>query len=374
MSLHIVEVKNNRDLAKFINLHYQLYKGQPAWVPPLRMDEYHALKADKNPAFDFCDVKMWLAYRDSKIVGRILGIINHRYIDTWNHKAARFGWLDFIDDPEVSALLLQTLENWAKEQGMDDIVGPMGFTDFDANGLLVEGFDELSTYGAGYNFPYYVSHLEQNGYDKEIDYIEFQVKMIDTIPDKVKRIAQIVAQRNHLRMLRVKNAKELLPYAHEVFEIINEAYSHLYGFVPLTEKQIDVYVKQYFGFIKPEYVPVVVDENNKIMGFGITMPSLSRAMQKNKGRLLPFGFIALLKAMQKNEYADLYLTAVRPEMQNKGVNAMLIYEINKVYLDKGIKFVETNRELENNTKVQSQWQYYDARQHKRRRIYKKVLG
>ncbi len=373
MRLSITQVNSKRDLAAFIDFHYTLYKGNSSWVPPLRMDEFHALNPKKNPAYDFCEVKMWLAHRDGKIVGRIAGIINHRYIETWNHKAARFGWIDFVDDPQVAALLLRTAEDWAQENGMDDVTGPMGFTDFDANGLLVEGFDELATFGSGYNFPYYGTHIENCGYNKEIDYIEYQVKMIDTIPDKVKRIAEIAAQRNHLRLLRVKKAKELMPYAHQVFEIMNEAYAHLYGFVPLTEKQIDLYIKQYFSFIKPEYVPVVLDREDKIVGFGITMPSLSRAMQKNNGRLLPFGFIPLLKAMKKNEYADLYLTAVRPEMQNKGVNAMLIYEINKVYLEKGIKFVETNRELESNAKVQAQWRFYDARQHKRRRIYKKVL-
>ncbi len=373
MSLSIIDVRTNRDLAQFINFHYQLYRGNSFWVPPLRMDERHVLQAQTNPAFDFCDVKLWLAYKNNKIVGRIAGIINHNYIKTWDHKAARFGWIDFIDDPDVPDLLLGTVESWAKENGMHQLIGPMGFTDFDANGLLIEGYDELATFGSGYNFPYYVTHIENNGYEKEIDYVEYQVTMSDTIPDKVRRIAQIVAQRNHLRLLRVKKAKELLPYAHQVFEIINKAYSHLYGFVPLTEKQIEIYIKQYFGFIKPEYVPVILNRDDKVVGFGITMPSLSRAMQKNNGRLLPFGFIPLLRAMRKNEYADLYLTAIRPDMQNKGVNAMLIYEINKVYLKKGIRFVETNRELESNTKVQSQWQYYDARQHKRRRIYKKAL-
>jgi len=373
MGLTISEVNTKRDLARFIHFPYKLFKGNAYWVPPLRMDEFHALQAEKNPAFEFCDVKLWLAYRDGEIVGRIAGIINHRYIETWNHNAARFGWIDFIDDPEVASLLLNTVEAWARDHGIQDMIGPMGFTDFDANGLLIEGYEELSTFGAGYNFPYYATYIEKNGYGKEIDYVEFQVTTANIIPEKVKRIAQIVAQRNHLRMLRVKKSKELLPYAYDVFDIINEAYSHLYGFVPLTQKQIDLYVKQYFGFIKPEYVPVVLDENDKVVGFGITMPSLSRAMQKNNGRLWPFGFISLLRAMRKNEYADLYLTAVRPEMQNKGVNAMLIYEINKVYLKRGIKYVETNRELESNAKVQAQWRFYDARQHKRRRIYKKAL-
>lgn len=371
VSIHIVEGK--RDLSKFIGFHYRLYKGNPYWVPPLRMDEYNAFHAKKNPAYEFCKVRQWLAYENGKIVGRIAGIIDLRYNETWGKKIAKFGWVDFIDDPHVVSSLYSTVEQWARSNDMDTIQGPMQFTDFDATGFLVEGYEELSTFGSGYNYPYYITHTEKNGYTKQVDYIEFQVKMQKEIPEKVKRLAQIVAQRHHLHMLRVKKAKELLPYAHQVFDVINEAYSHLFGFVPLTPKQIDHYVKQYFSFIKPDYVPVVLNKENKVVGFGITMPSLSKALQRNNGRLYPFGFISLLKALHNNRYADLYLTAVRPEMQNKGVNAMLIYEINKVYIQNKIEYVETNRELESNNKVQAQWRFYNARQHKRRRVYKKTL-
>ncbi len=373
MSLTIEPVTTARGLKSFINFHYSLYRGNPAWVPPLRMDEYNSLSKAKNPAFDFCDAAYWLARRNGKIVGRIAGIHNRSYVEIWKSHDARFGWMDFIDDAEVSSLLLSTVEKWARDKGMHSVHGPLGFTDFDAEGLLVEGFDELSTFGSGYNAPYYVEHLENNNYVKDVDYIEFQVTMNHEIPDKVERLAKIAAKRNNLSMLRVRKAKELLPYAPEVFQVINESYRHLYGFVPLTQRQIDVYVKQYFSFIKPEYVPVVLDSNGKVAAFGITMPSLSRAMQKNQGRLWPLGFLSILKAMNNNPYADLYLTAVRPDMQNKGVNAMLMYEINKVYIKHNIKYVETNRELEHNSKVQAQWRFYDARQHKRRRVYKKVL-
>ncbi|RPI02831.1 MAG: hypothetical protein EHM72_03180 [Calditrichaeota bacterium] len=373
MSLEIRQIKSHRDLHQFVKFHYHLYKGNSFWVPPLFKDEMNTLSSRKNPAFEFCQAAYWVALKQNQVVGRIAAFINHRYIQVWNSKDARFGWFDFIDDEEVSAALLTTAEEWARQQGMEHIHGPLGFTDFDAEGLLIEGFDQLSTFGAGYNYPYYARHLEQNGWAKDIDYVEFQVEMKAEIPDKVARLAAIAEKRNNLTMLRAKNAKELLPYAHQVFELINDAYRDLYGFVPLSEKQIDLYIKQYFGFIRPDYVPVVLDGDGRVAAFGITMPSLSRAMQRNNGHLFPFGFWHVLKAMKNNPYADLYLTAVRRDLQNKGVNAMLIYEINKVFLKNKIQWVETNRELENNTKVQAQWRYYNARQHKRRRIYKKRL-
>lgn len=373
MSIEIRKVSSAKDLKRFINFHYELYKGTPAWVPPLRMDERHALSPKKNPAFDFCDAQFWLAWKDGRVCGRIAAFINHGFVKVWKEKGARFGWFDFIDDPDVSKLLLETAAQWAVDNGMESIHGPLSFTDFDATGLLIEGFDELATFGSGYNFGYYAQHLQKHGYVKEVDYIEYQVTMNDIIPEKVERVAKIAAGRNNLHVLRAKKSKELLRYAPDVFHLINKAYSHLYGFVPMTERQIDYYVKQYFGFIKPEYVPVVLDEHDKLAAFGITMPSLSRALQKCNGRLLPFGFIHLMRAMKNNPVADLYLTAVRPDLQNKGVNAMLIYEMNKVYNALGVKFVETNRELESNNKIQSQWRFYDARLHKRRRVYKKEL-
>jgi hypothetical protein len=373
MSITVKQVTNAKELRAFVDFHYTLYKKIPYWVPPLRTDELHTLDPKKNPAFEFCQAQYWLAYDKGRIVGRIACIINRKYIEAWGSRDARFGWIDFYDDAEISTALLTTAETWAREQGMQRMHGPLGFTDFDANGSLVEGFEEVSTFGAGYNFPYYAEHYEKNGYKKDTDYIEFQVAVDDAIPEKVERLAAIAAKRNNLSMLQIRKKKDILPYAKEVFELINQAYKHLYGFVPLSEKQVDMYIKQYFGFIKPEYVPVVLNADGRVAAFGITMPSLSRAMQKNGGRLFPFGFLSVLKAMKNNPFADLYLTAVRPDLQNKGVNAMLIYEINKVFLKNKIKWVETNRELEENAKVQAQWRYYNARQHKRRRVYIKTL-
>jgi hypothetical protein len=373
MEIQLKEVNTPRELKQFVAFQYSLYRDNKYWVPPLRTDELHSLRKDKNPAFDFCEAKYWLAYKNGKIVGRIAGIINKKYNEKWNKKAARFGWLDFIDDTEVSSMLLNAAEKWAVINGMNCIHGPLGFTDMDSEGTLVEGFNEVSTLGAIYNYPYYPGHIERAGYLKDIDWIEYEATMHPEIPEKIERLAKIALQRNNLTVLKVKKAKELSPYARDIFHVLNEAYKDLYGFVELSDKQIDMYVKQYFSFIIPDYVPVVLDSYNRVVAFGIAMPSLSEALQKCNGRLFPFGFLRVLRAMKNNRKADLYLTAVRPDMQNKGVNAILIHETNKVFIKNKIEKVETNRELESNAKVQAQWRFYDTRQHKRRRCYKKDL-
>lgn len=373
MGVEIRRVQTLRELKKFVSFQYSLYRNIKYWVPPLRADELLSLRKDKNPAFEFCEADYWLAYRNGAIVGRIAAILNKRYIEKWNAKGVRFGWFDFVDDAEVSTALLTTVEEWARSKGMDFIHGPLGFTDMDGEGMLVEGFEEVSTLGALYNFPYYPQHVERFGYVKDSDWIEYQVTMHGGIPEKVARLADIALKRNNLTILKVNKAKELLPYAKKIFHVLNEAYKDLYGFVELSEKQIDLYVKQYFGFIVPEYVPVVLDSNNEVVAFGIAMPSLSKALQKCNGRLFPFGFIHVLRALKRNKNVDLYLTAVRPDMQNKGINAILIHESNKVFNKNKIEKVETNRELEENAKVQAQWRFFENRQHKRRRCYKKML-
>lgn len=374
MALTFKEVTSKRDLKKFISFQYSLYKENKFWVPPLRFDELHTLSSKINPAFDFCEAKYWLIFNENKIVGRVAGIINKRYNEKWNKKVARFGWIDFVDDKDVSSLIFSILEKWAVKNGMTCMHGPLGFTDFDGEGMLIEGFDEVSTLGSIYNYPYYQKHIEKYNYEKDIDWIEFNVTLPDKTPEKIARIAEISLKRNNLTFPHFKKSKEMLPYAREVFYLINDTYKDLYGFVELTDKQIDSYVKQYFSFIRPEYMPIVLDENNKVAAFGITMPSLTNALQKINGRLLPFGFIRILIEMKRSHKLDLYLTAVRKDLQNKGVNAVLIDQINKSCNKNGMETVETNRELETNEKIQAQWKLYDARQHKRRRCYTKNLN
>jgi GNAT superfamily N-acetyltransferase len=369
MDVQIKEVLTLRDLKSFVRFPEVLYRGNPYRVPLLFADEFRTLHWDKNPAFDHCEVKYWLAVQNGHIVGRIAGIINRLHIEKWGERRARFSWIDFIDDVAVSKALLGTVEAWAKEMGMQALHGPLGFTDLDPEGMLVQGFEELGTLATIYNFPYYPKHLENLGFVKDIDWVEFELSVPPEPNEKIAQIADIAMRRLKLKKLEVSNKKEMLPYAEDLFQLLNDAFQHLYGFVPLTRKQIDFYIKQYFGFIKPDFVPILLDRDGRMAAFGITMPSLSKALQKAKGKLFPFGFITILKALNKNDRADLYLVAVRPELQGKGVNAILINMMNQVYNRFHIVKVETNQELETNYLVQEQWKFFEKRQHKRRRCF-----
>ncbi|NWF87856.1 MAG: hypothetical protein HXY50_00175 [Ignavibacteriaceae bacterium] len=373
MSVTTKEVLTKKDLISFIKFPYKLYNGNKYWVPPLLQEELKNFNKEKNPAFQLCEAKYWIAYDNNQVVGRIACIINKKYNEKVSKNVARFGYVDFIDDKNISSVLFKTAEDWAKQKKCESIHGPLGFTDMDPEGMLVEGFDELGTIATIYNYPYYQVHIENLGYRKDIDWVEYELLTPKTVPDKVEKLAAAVAERYKLRVLDVKNQKQLLPYAHEIFHVLNSAYANIYGFVQLTEEQIDLYVKQYFGFIKPGFVPVILNEKNEVVGFGITMPSLSKAFQKAKGRLFPFGFIHILRAIKKNDRADLYLTGVRPDYQDKGVNAIMMYEVTKVFKEHNIVWVESNPELETNLKVRSQWRFYEGRQHKRRRCYIKEL-
>lgn len=373
MSVLLKEVRTGRDLRRFINFPFTLYGENPYWVPPLIQDELNTLRPDKNPAFEHCEATYMLAYRGDTVVGRIAVLINQKFIEKWKERYARFGWIDFIDDPEVSRALLDFAESWAAEHGMEAIHGPMGFTDLDREGMLIEGFDELGTLPMIYNFPYYPRHLEALGYVKDVDWVEYEIIAPKEIPEKVLRVQELVLKRSGLRLVDAKRPKDLRPYARQVFEVVNETYSDLYGVVELTPRQIDAYIKQYFGFISPDYTKAIVDGDGKMVAFGIAMPSLSRALQRSRGRLLPFGFIHLLRALRRPTQIDMYLVAVRPKYQALGVNSILMTEITKACIQNGIKSAESSGELEDNKAVQDLWRYYDHRQHKRRRCYIKRL-
>lgn len=371
--IDIVEVKSRHDLKRFIAFPHQLYRGVSGWVPPLVTDELNTLDPQKNPAFEFCRARLWLAMRDGRIVGRIAGIINDRYIRDSGKKYARFGWIDFIDDEAVSAALLQAVENWASENGLEAVHGPLGFCDLDKEGMLVEGFDERSMFITIYNFPYYPQHLEKLGYGKDTDWVEYEIKVPEKIPERIEKLNQLIEKRLNVTMVRFETRKEILPYGQAIFKLLNDAYKSLYGFVALSDAQVESYIKQYFGMINPDYLRVVLDKDQQLIAFGIAIPSLAKASQKAGGRLLPFGFIHLLRAMQKNDRLELLLVAVRDDYQGKGVNVLLLSDINRTGIEKGLRFAETGPELETNTDVQGLWKYFETRQHKRRRCYIKKI-
>ena len=374
MDVRIQEVHNKKQLKAFVNFPHRLYAGNAYWVPSLRSDEMNTLDPKVNPAFAYCEARCWLAYAGTRVVGRIAGIINSRHTEKWGQPYVRFGWFDAIDDPAVTLVLLEKVESWARTEGLTAVHGPMGFTNLDHAGMLIEGFEELATQAAGYNYAYYRDHMEQAGYQKDVDYLEYEMPMIEEMDPKISKLSELVLKRNNLRLLDVKHKKDLLPYAHELFDMLGAEYEHLYGVVPLSEEQINAYIDQYFGFISPEFVPVIVDAEGHMVAFGVTLPSLSKALQRSNGRLFPFGAVHILRALKKNDRADLLLVAVAKAYQGKGVNAVLINRMFEVFRDFGIKKVESNPELESNIAVQAQWKHFERRQHKRRRIFIKHLG
>ena len=372
--VEIVEVKNNRDLRKFVAYVNELYKDNKYFVPDLVVDEVNTLRKDKNPAYEFSEAVFYLAYRDKKIVGRIGVMVNHRANEKWGQNRARFTHFDFIDDHEVSEKLMETAIGWAKEHGYDVIHGPLGLTDIDHQGLMVEGFEELDMFITIYNAPYYKEHLEKLGFEPEIDWVEYQIPVPEEPVDKYSRIANIARRKFGYRVIEFSKKKDILKWADKVFELYNTAYAPLYGTSELSDKQIKMYIDSFFGFVNPDFIKIIVNKNDEVIGFGITFPSLSKAMQKAKGRLFPFGFIHILRAIKKNDTLDLYLVAIHPDYQGTGASAMLIESVLNAAHRHNMKFAETGPELENNTAVQTMWKYMERRQHRRRRIYTKKIS
>ena len=373
MTVEIREVASNHDLKTFIRYPLDLYKGSPYYVPSLFTDEMNTLRTDKNPAFADAKARYWLAYRDGKIVGRVAALLVPKHELKWGEKYMRFGWLDFIDDAEVVQALMGMVESWAQELGMLGIHGPLGFTDLDREGMLIEGFNEVATLATYYNYPYYQKQIEALGYTKDADWVEHEITVNDQSEERIIKAAEIIAKRSNLHMF-TGDKKALFKVAPELFEVIDEAYRHLYGTVPLSEAQVKTYINSYFGFVDVDYIPIVLDANEKVVAFGITFPSFSKALQKNHGDLFPFGFIPFLRAMKKNDRADLYLIGIRDEYLGKGVNAMVMAQIYRTFMKNGIKFVETNPNLELNNNIIVMWKNFETRQHKRRRVFVKHLS
>lgn len=373
MAVEVKEVLTRRDLKKYVKFPFQLYRNNKYWAPPFIRDELKNLDPKINPAFEYCRAKYWIAYKEGKIAGRITAIINDKVIEKWKVKKARFDWVDFIDDYEVSSALFRTAEDWARENGMEFIEGPMGFTDLDDEGMLIEGFEEQGTYPMIYNYPYYPEHLEKLGYGKEVDWLEFEVKVPDSIPDKVSRINDLIMKRSGFRLLDAKKPKDFKPYIPAFWEIIEEAYDNIFGSIPLSERQKKYYTEQYFDFIVPEYSKFILNEKDEVVAAGIALPNFTEALRKANGHLFPFGVFYMLYALKHPKKLDFYLIGVRKKYQGSGVISIMMNEINKNAIEAGIESCETAGELEDNKAVQDMWKHYEHRQHKRRRCFIKTL-
>ncbi len=376
MAVEIREITPTKsNLKKYTKFGIDLYKGNDYYVPPLIMDDVETLSPDKNPAFDYCKAKSWMAYRDGKPLGRITGIINTVVNERTGKRDLRFGFLDFIDDKEVVDALFDALAEWGRSQGLTSMVGPMGFSDMDHEGMLTEGFEELGTMATIYNYPYYPEHMERMGFHKDAEWVEYRMTVPDKIPEKMLRVAEIVKKKYGVRTIKYTSAKKIKEeYGMALFELINEAYDQLYGYSPLSQRQIEYYIDIYLPILRLENVCLIVDSNDKLIGVGISIPSMSRALQKGRGRLLPTGWIHLLKAMyMHNDVVDLLLVAIKPEYQSKGVNALLFADLLPVYIKNGYRWAESNPELADNENVQLQWQYFERRQHRRRAAFRKDI-
>ncbi len=379
--IEIKKVESKKDLKTFIDFHYDLYEGNEYDVPNLFSDEMNTLSKDKNAAFEFCEAEYYLAYKDGKLAGRVAAIINHKANNKWGKKSVRFGWIDFIDDREVSKALLDAVEKYGREKGMEDVVGPLGFTDMDPEGMLVWGFDQLGTMPTIYNYAYYPEHIEAlEGFEVDNKYVEFKIMVPDEVPEKYAKIAMMIEKRYNLHVRKLTK-KEVFQggMGQKIFDLINDTYKDLYGYSELSQKQIDQLIKSYLGFLDFNLITCIedwTDGEHKLIGVGITMPSLAHALRKcRRGRLLPFGWFHVLRAIKqhKTNIVDLLLIGILPEYRAKGANALLFADLIPWYQKYGIEWGETQVELETNAGVQGQWGALTPVMHKRRKCYKKII-
>jgi len=371
--VRIEEVRDKKGFNKFLKFPYKLFKNDNMWVPSLIMDERSTFNKKKNPALEFCDYKIFLAYKGDEIVGRIVGILNTKSNEIWNQKRIRFGWFDYIYDIEVADSLLRAVENWAKESKMDEIVGPMGFTDMDKEGMMIEGFDVNCPMACYYNPSYYPKLIEKLGYIKEVDWVQYEITANQPVPEKLCKINNLIKNKYNLKIVEGLSKKQIVKqYGRKIFHVVNKSFVNLFGYVPLNDKQIDYYIGQYFTFLDPKLVCFIVDDMDNVVAFGVSMPSLSSALRKSKGRLFPFGWYHLLKALKDYSYIDLYINGVDPDWQNKGVHSLYYVEMNKRYIELGAQMAIANPQLETNQASQI-WEKYDSRIAIRRRAYLKQI-
>lgn len=377
--IQVIEVATGKQRKAFVDFFYDLYRDSPYAVPYLYLAEKLTLKPGSNPAFEFCEAQCFLAYKDGKVVGRVAAIINHRANDYWKREMARFGWFDFVDDPKVSEALLLAVEKWGKGKGMTEIAGPFGFEDMDREGMLVDGFDELSSMYVNYNYPYYPKHMDRLGYRKDNDYVEYRIKVPEVTPEKFARTAKLIKTRYHLEERKFSH-REMTKggRARELFNILNITYGNLYGYSQLSTEQIDTITNNYIKLADLNLVTCVVDteKNDKMVGFGVSFPSFSEALRHTRnGHLLPFGWWHLLKVMKwhKTPTVDLLLIGVLPEYRVKGANAIIFNDLISWYRRYGFKYAVTGPQMETNKGVLSQWQYLESEEIRRHRIYVKDI-
>ena len=368
----IKQVTSKRDLRRFVQFGIDLYEGNPYYCPPIFIDEMNTFNPKSNPALEVCDYVIYMAYRNGEIVGRIAGLINHRANEAWGVKKCRFGWFDFVDDYDVFKALMDAVAEWGRQKGMSCLNGPVGFTDFDKEGLLIEGFDYNAPMASLYTHPYYIAHYERYGLSKDVDWIEFQLKVPEEAPERMRRMAKLVEERCNVHVVKVKNARELKRrYGYSYIDVLDEAYQKLYNYQPMTQKQKLYYCNIYFPLLNYDFLTMVANDRDEIIAVGVGMPSLSEALRKCKGRLFPFGWWHLLRALRAKRMTDfdLLLIGVRPDYQNKGINSLIFNEMTPHFAKYGIERVETTSILESNSKNQANFAEFDHIQHKRRRAY-----
>ncbi len=370
----VIEVKTTDQLKKFVRFPMDLYRDNPYYVPSFINDEINIWNPSENPAMQYSEAKQFLAYKEDKIVGRIAVMINHKEERELGISKVRFGWIDFTDDPEVSKALIDTAIEYAREKKISKIEGPMGFTNLDKAGMLTMGFDKLATMIGIYNHEYYPKHLENLGLTKEKEWVEFEIMFPDSLPEKIYKFNELISQKYHLKVLRFKSKDEILQYVDAMFDLLDETYKHLSTYTPISDEQRKTYKEKYFKLIDKDFIVCIADENNHLISFAITMPSYSKALQKSKGKLLPFGWWHFLQAGKKNDRANFYLIGIHPDYQRRGVTSIIFKEIWDIFNKKGVKYLETNPELEENKSIQLLWQDYNPVNHKRRRTYSMNIG